>query len=141
MNTSQILHENDGGWQRLVFFIKRQKIVFSRSFSRFVTWGHGRYKGFKGGTRTYRVWTKNVFLTRTSQDTFSWSILHKNKRWKHLKFWTKTMDLSPFLFFIKRCCNSLERLFFHPEGQQTLFLDLFLINTEDEKTSTFLLKS
>ena len=38
---------------------------------------------------------------------------------------------------IKRCSNILETLLEH---QQTLFLDLFLINTSDEKKFTFLTK-
>ena len=42
-----------------------------------------------------------------------------------------------FEFFINRCSNSLERLLFHSECQQNVFLDLFVMNTKDEKTSTF----
>ena len=44
-----------------------------------------------------------------------------------------------FAFFVNRCSRSLERLISCAERQQTLFLDLFLINTKDEKTSTFFL--
>ena len=40
-------------------------------------------------------------------------------------------------FFINRCSNSLKRLLFYPEREQTLFLDLCLINRKDEKTLTF----
>ena len=39
-----------------------------------------------------------------------------------------------FAFFVKRCSNILEKLL---ERQQTLFLDLFLIKTNDEKNSFF----
>ena len=35
----------------------------------------GDEKGLKGFTKDYR----NFFLTRTFQDTFFWSILHKNQ--------------------------------------------------------------
>ena len=35
----------------------------------------GGDKGLQGVTKGYR----NFFLTRTFQDTFSWSILHKNQ--------------------------------------------------------------
>ena len=35
----------------------------------------GGDKGLQGDTKDYR----NFFLTRTFRDTFSWSILHKNK--------------------------------------------------------------
>ena len=48
-----------------------------------------------------------------------------------------------FAFFVNRCSRTLERLISCAERQQTrqqtLFLDLFLINTKDEKTSTFFL--
>ena len=46
-----------------------------------VTWGYrglqgvtGSGKGLQGVTEDYR----NVFLTRTFPDTFSWPVLHKN---------------------------------------------------------------
>ena len=45
----------------------------------------GGYKGLQGGTRgakgLQRVTKdyRNFFLARTFQDTFSWSILHKNQ--------------------------------------------------------------
>ena len=51
-----------------------------------VTWG---YKGLQGVTEGYKglQWVKgvtkdyrNVFLTRSFPDTFSWSILHKSKK-------------------------------------------------------------
>ena len=45
-----------------------------------------------------------------------------------------------FAFFVNRCSRTLERLISCAERQQTLFLDLFLINTKDEKTSTFFLR-
>ena len=54
-----------------------------------------------------------------------------------LPLWKKTNAA----FFINRCSNSFERLFFYAERQQTLYLDLCLINTKYEKTSTFLSKS
>ena len=44
---------------------------------------------------------------------------------------------SKFCVFINRCSNSLERLLFHLECQQNGFLDLFVMNTKDKKTSTF----
>ena len=56
------------------------------------------YKGFQGVTRgdkgLQRVIKdyRNFFLTRTFQDTFSWSILQKNQSWTNLKFFTKTTD-------------------------------------------------
>ena len=47
------------------------------------TWGYkglegvtGGYKGSQGVRKDYR----NFFLTRTFPDTFSWLILHKNKK-------------------------------------------------------------
>ena len=46
-----------------------------------------------------------------------------------------------FAFFVNRCSRSLERLISCAERQQTLFLDLFLINTKDEKKTFFLPKS
>ena len=42
-----------------------------------------------------------------------------------------------FAFFVNRCSNSLERLLFYAECQENVFLHVFLMNTEDEKTSTF----
>ena len=48
----------------------------------------GGDKRLQGVTKDYR----NFFLTRTFRDTFSWSILHKNKSERNLKFLTKTMD-------------------------------------------------
>ena len=67
-----------------------------------VTRGYRRLQGVTGVTKNYR----NVFLTRTFPDTFSWLILHKNRSWRNLKFFTKLMDLpllknSNFAFFIK----------------------------------------
>ena len=51
----------------------------------------------------------------------------------------KTMEVplskkANFAVFINRCSTSLERLLFYLERQETLFLDLCLINTKDEKT-------
>ena len=105
-----------------------------------VQWITGDYKGLQGVPRGYR---KSFFLTRMSPGTFSWSNLYKTEKLNKSLILTKTMDLpfgkkkTNFTFFVNRCSNSLERLLFYPERQQTLFLDLFLINTEDEKTSTF----
>ena len=45
-----------------------------------VTWGD---KALQGVTKDYRNFIP---------DTFSWSILHKNKSERNLKFLTKTMD-------------------------------------------------
>ena len=66
------------------------------------------YRGLQGVTKDYR----NFFLTRTFPDTFSWSILHKNQRWRNLKFLTKTMDQNlwknwNFVFFTQSCFYSL----------------------------------
>ena len=68
----------------------------------------GGDKGLQGVTKEYR----NFFLTRTIQDTFSWSILHKNQSSRNLKFLTKTMDKplwknSNFTFFVHSCFYSL----------------------------------
>ena len=58
----------------------------------------GSYKGFQGVTRSDKALQgvtndyRNFFLTRTSPDTFSWSILHKNQSSRNLKFLPKTMD-------------------------------------------------
>ena len=48
----------------------------------------GGYKGLRRVTKDYT----NFFLTRTFPDTFSWSILQKNQRLRHLKFLTKMTD-------------------------------------------------
>ena len=47
------------------------------------------------------------------------------------------LEKSKFSYFLNRCSNSLERLLFYPEVQQTPFLDVCFIKTKDEKTSTF----
>ena len=60
----------------LFFYIKRRKSVFHDSFLRFITWA---YMGFEGVTGRYKRLQKTCFLTSTSPDTFSWSILHKNQ--------------------------------------------------------------
>ena len=52
----------------------------------------GDYKGLQEVTAGYKGLQKNCFLTRTSPDTFSWSILHKHKSLRNLTFWMKTMD-------------------------------------------------
>ena len=78
--------------ERLVCYIKLQKSFLHDLFSRSMTWEYtglqgvtGGYKGLQGVTggdkglqgvaKDYR----NFFLTRTFQDTFSWSILHRNQ--------------------------------------------------------------
>ena len=155
--------------ERLVCYIKRWKSLFDDLFSQSMTWEYrglqevtGGYKGLQGVTKGYkglqgvtrgkRGWQgvtkdyRNFFLTRTFQDTFSRSILHKSQSWRNLKFLTKTMDQnlwknSNFAFFINSCFYSLQRLLFYLEPQQSLFLDVVLINTKDEKTSTFRPKS
>ena len=117
------------------------------------------YKGLQGVTRGYKEWKKvtggyrglqriieTFFQTRTFPDTFSCSILHKNQSGRNLKFFTKTMDWPlwknfNFAFFVNGCFYSLWRHLFCLERQQTVFLDLFLINTRHEKTSTFWQKS
>ena len=56
------------------------------------------YKGLQGVKRSDKVLQRvikdyrNFFLTRTFQDTFSWSILQKNQSGTNLKFLTKTTD-------------------------------------------------
>ena len=84
------------GPERLVFYIKRRTSVFHDSFLRFITWAYmglqgvtGGYKGFEGVTGRYKRLEqvtrlqKTCFLTRTSPDTFSWSLLHKNQSWRN----------------------------------------------------------
>ena len=47
-----------------------------------VTWGYKELQGVTGGDKGLQGVTKdytNFFLTRTFQDTFSWSILHKKQ--------------------------------------------------------------
>ena len=110
-----------------------------------VTRGDRGWKGVTGGDKVLQGVSKNYrnfFLTRTFPDTFSWSIFHKNQSWRNLKFLTNTMDPplwknSNFPFFVHSCFYSLWRLLFYLERQQTLFIDVFLIKTKDEKTSTF----
>ena len=48
----------------------------------------GSDKGLQGVTKDFR----NVFLTRTFPNTFSWSIFHKILSGRNVKFLTKTMD-------------------------------------------------
>ena len=114
-----------------------------------VTRGDRGWQGVTGGDKGLQEVSKNYrnfFLTRTFPETFSWSIFHKNESWRNLKFLTNTMDPplwknSNFAFFVHSCFFSLWRLLFYLERQQTLFLDVFLIKTKDEKTSTFWPKS
>ena len=148
---------------------RTSKIVFSPFiFAIYDIWIKGvtgAYEGLQGVTRGYKGlqglqgvtlgdkgwhWVKrdytNFFRTRTLSDSFSWSILHKNQSWRNLKFLTKTMDSplwknSYFAFFINSFFIVFKGFFFYLERQQPLFLDLLLINTKDEKTSTFWPKS
>ena len=96
-------------FRKACLLYKTSKIVFSRLFSRSMTWEYrglqgvtGGYKGLQGVTGGYRGLQgvtgglqgvtggdkglqgvakdyRNFFLTRTFPDTFSWSILHKNQ--------------------------------------------------------------
>ena len=50
------------------------------------------YRRLQGVTAGYKGLQKKCFLTRTSPDTFSWSILHKHKSLRNLNFSMKTMD-------------------------------------------------
>ena len=73
----------------------------------------GDYKGWQGVTRNYRRLQgvtagykglqKNCFLTRTSPDTFSWSMLHKHKSLRNLNFrwkrWTNPFGKIQILRF------------------------------------------
>ena len=82
----------------LVCYIKRRKSFYHELFSG-DTWGYrglhgvtrgyrglqgvtGSYKGLKWVTKDYRGLqriTETFFLARTSLDTLSWFILHKNQ--------------------------------------------------------------
>ena len=77
---------------RLLFCIKRRKPFFHDLFSRSMTWEYrrlpgvtGGYKGLQGvtgGNKALQGVTKdyrNFFLTTTFPDSFSWSILQKNR--------------------------------------------------------------
>ena len=91
--------------ERLVCYIKRRKSFFHDLFLRSMTWeyrglqvvtgGYKRLQGLQGVTGSYKGLQgvtggdkrlqgvtkdyRNLFLTRTFPDTFSWSILHNNK--------------------------------------------------------------
>ena len=89
-------------WSRKAcfFYIKRRKSVFHDSILRFITWAYMGLKGVTGGYKELQgVWRgdralhavrggykglqKTCFLTSTSPDTLSWSILHKNQTWRN----------------------------------------------------------
>ena len=108
--------------ERGACYIKRWKSFFTIDFHDLLHRDTGDYKGLQGVTGAYMGihWVtggykrlkRTCFLTRTSPDTFSWSVLHKNQRWRNLKFLTKTMDQnlwkhSNFAFFINSCFYSL----------------------------------
>ena len=76
----------------LVCYIKRRKSFFHDLFSRSMTWQYrglqgvtGGYKGLQGvtgGKKGLQGVTKDyrdLYLTRTFPDSFSWFILHKNQ--------------------------------------------------------------
>ena len=109
--------------ERLVCYINRWKSFFHDFFSRSITWEYRGYKGWQGVTEGYKGLQRvtkdyrNVFLTRTFQDTFSWSILHKNQSWRNLNFLTKIRDYplcknANFGFLLNTCLYCLERLVF-----------------------------
>ena len=65
-------------WSRkafISFYVKRRKSFLLHGDTG-VARGDG---GLQGVTAGYKGLQKNCFLTRTSPDTFSWSILHKNQ--------------------------------------------------------------
>ena len=134
------------------FLYKASKIVFHDLFSLSITLGYRGLKGVTGGYRglqglhwvkkdykgsqrvkrgqrglhhvigVYNGLQKFFFVSRTSPDTFSWSILHKKQSRRNLKLLTKTMDLPPwknpkFLFFIEICSYCLLRLLFYLNRQ------------------------
>ena len=55
-----------------------------------VTGGYNRLQGVTGGDKALQGVTKDY--RNFIPDTFSWSILHKNKSERNLKFLTKMMD-------------------------------------------------
>ena len=63
------LHGVTGGYKGLQEVTRGYKGLLE------VTRGYRRLQGVTGVTKNYR----NVFLTRTFSDTFSWLILHKNR--------------------------------------------------------------
>ena len=55
----------------------------------------GGYKGLQrvtGADMGLQRIIETFFVTTTFLDSFSWSILRKNQRWRNLKFLTKTMN-------------------------------------------------
>ena len=81
--------------EKLVCYTKRGKWFFYCLFSRSIPWGYKDYKGFQGVTGDYKKlqgvtggynklqrvreeYRRLAFLTSTSPDTFSSSIMHKN---------------------------------------------------------------
>ena len=105
MKKLQLFDQNHGLSPCLLFksmFILSRKSVFDDLFARSMTWEYrglqgvtGGYKGLQGVTWGYKGLTRvtggdmrlqgvtkddrNLFLTRTFPDSFSWSILHKNQ--------------------------------------------------------------
>ena len=83
------------------------------------------YRGLEGSHRVigaYKALQKTFSVSRTSPDTFSWTILHKKQSWRNLKLLTKTMDLPPwknpkFVFFLKICSYCLLRLLYYLNRQ------------------------
>ena len=91
--------------ERLVCHTKRRKSFFHDLFSQSKTWEYRGYRGLPGVTRGYKGIQgvtegykglqgvtggdkglqgvtkdyRNFFLSRTFQDSFSWSFLHKNQ--------------------------------------------------------------
>ena len=65
----------------------------------------GDYKGLQGvtgGDKVLQRVTKdyrNFFLTRTFPDTFSWSILHKNLKFKKSQIFDQNDGLTPLKKF------------------------------------------
>ena len=86
-----LLHGDTGGYRRSQVVREDYKGLqeVSRGYRRLqgVTVGNERglqglareNRGLQGVTRDYRVWKKNLLLTKTSPGTFSWSIWDKNK--------------------------------------------------------------
>ena len=134
-------------WERFVIYIKR---FFTIYFYDLLYWDTRRYRvlqrvtgGYRGlhevarGYKSLEGLRKNIFLTRTSRDTFSWSILYKNqsgRKWWTYFFWKK----ANFAFFINRCSNSLERLLFHASKT---FFSIFFWWTQRTKNFNFLTKN
>ena len=111
-----LFNENVTKLSWCILHLKRQKWNFHDIFSQCMTWWYlGVTRGLEGVLRSYWGLQKIFFLSRSSSDTLSLSILHKNKSWINFKVLTKTMELPlwkkvNFAFFVNRCSRSLERL-------------------------------